>query len=114
MIVEGQIQGGMSQALGFGAMEKLEIDGQGRFKQKALADYMVPTSLDFPRTQAATVDNPYTYGPFGAKGMGEMVHDGAHAAFAAAVRNAVGRPCRSVPVTPEKILEIYENPEGAE
>jgi CO/xanthine dehydrogenase Mo-binding subunit len=107
-VVDGQIQGGMSQALGYGAMENLEVDDQGRFRQIAMADYMVPTSLDFPRTGAATVDNPYPYGAYGAKGMGEMVHDAGHAAYAAAVEQAVGRPCPIIPLTPERLMSIME------
>ena len=112
LVVEGQIQGGMSQALGFGAMEKLETDEEGRFRQVAMADYMVPTSLDFPRTGAATLDNPYEYGAFGAKGMGEMVHDAGHAAFAAAVEQAVGRSCPRIPLVPETLMALMNESEA--
>jgi CO/xanthine dehydrogenase Mo-binding subunit len=108
-VVNGQIQGGMSQALGYGAMENLTVDKEGVFRQKTMADYMVPTSLDFPRTGADTIDNPYDYGPFGAKGMGEMVHDGGHAAFASAVEQAIGRDCNKIPLIPETIREILKN-----
>ncbi|OQX28728.1 MAG: aldehyde oxidase [Spirochaeta sp. LUC14_002_19_P3] len=105
-VVEGQIQGGMSQALGYAYLEKLETDEKGMFRQRTMADYIVPTALDFPRTAAATENNPYKYGPFGAKGMGEMVHDGGHAAFASAVEQAVGRDCLRIPLTPERLMEI--------
>ena len=105
-VVAGQIQGGMSQALGYGSLEKLEVDGEGVFKQRTMADYIIATSLDFPRTTAVTLNNPYEFGPFGAKGMGEMVHDGGHAAYCAAVRQALGRECSAIPVTPERIMEI--------
>lgn len=108
-VVIGQIQGGMSQALGYGAMENLTVDSEGVFRQRSMADYMVPTSLDFPRTAADTIDNPYPYGPFGAKGMGEMVHDGGHAAFAAAVEQAVGKECPRIPLIPETLMEIMKN-----
>jgi len=74
-----------------------------------MADYIVPTSLDFPRTGACTVDNPYEYGPFGAKGVGEIVHDGGHAAFCAALEQATDRECPDVPLTPERLLEIMSN-----
>jgi CO/xanthine dehydrogenase Mo-binding subunit len=107
-IVAGQIEGGMNQSLGYGAMEKLEVDENGRFRQITMSDYMVPTSLDFPRTASATVDNPYEYGAFGAKGMGEMVHDGGHAAYAAAVEQAVGQPCPAIPLVPEKLMSIMK------
>jgi len=108
-VVNGQIQGGMSQALGYAALEKLAVDGEGRFMQRTMADYIVPTSLDFPRTGAATIDNPYAYGPFGAKGMGEMVHDGGHMAYAAAVEQAIGKDCPRIPLVPETILEIVHD-----
>ncbi len=105
-VVAGQIQGGMSQALGFGSFEKLQVDEAGVFRQRTMADYIVATSLDFPRTEAATLDNPYEYGAFGAKGMGEMVHNAGHTAYCAAVAQAVGRICPDVPLTPERLLEI--------
>lgn len=108
-VVHGQIHGGMSQALGYGYLEKLEVDERGVFRQASMADYIVPTSLDLPRTGAATVDNPYEYGPFGAKGMGEMVHDGGHAALAAAVSQALGRNCDRIPLSPETILRMVED-----
>jgi CO/xanthine dehydrogenase Mo-binding subunit len=109
LVVNGQIQGGMSQALGFGSLEKLEVDSEGRFLQRSMADYTVATSLDFPRTYATTIDNPYEHGPFGAKGMGEMVHNGGHAAFAAAVEQATGRSCPTVPITPERLMETIRD-----
>ncbi len=108
-VVDGQIQGGMSQALGYACLEKLETDGDGAFKQTTMADYIIPTALDYPRTQAVTIDNPYEFGPFGAKGMGEMVHDGGHAAFASAVEQATGRDCPKIPVTPEYLMEVMTN-----
>ena len=108
-VVAGQIQGGMSQALGYACLENLEVDGDGVFRQRTMADYIVPTSLDFPRTGACTLDNPYEYGPFGAKGVGEIVHDGGHAAFCAALEQATGRDCPDVPLTPERLLEIMNN-----
>jgi len=105
-VVLGQIQGGMSQALGYGAMENLDIRKDGTFRQVTMADYIIPTSMDFPRTEGDTVDNPYQYGPFGAKGMGEMVHGAAHAALANAVSQAIGRDCTRIPLTPEQIMEF--------
>jgi CO/xanthine dehydrogenase Mo-binding subunit len=108
-VVNGQIQGGMSQSLGYGAMENLTVDREGVFEQRSMADYMVPTSLDFPGTVADTIENPYPYGAFGAKGMGEMVHNGGHAAFAAAVEQAVGRECHKIPIIPELLMEIMKH-----
>jgi CO/xanthine dehydrogenase Mo-binding subunit len=103
-IIEGQVDGGIVQALGYGYLEKLE-EHEGRFQQRTMADYVIPTSMDFPKIESDLVENPYEYGPFGAKGAGELVFDGAAAAFADAVQMAVGKPVRRIPVTPEYILE---------
>ncbi|MGC9312802.1 MAG: xanthine dehydrogenase family protein molybdopterin-binding subunit, partial [Sediminispirochaetaceae bacterium] len=107
-IVEGQVDGGIIQALGYGHLEKLEAR-DGRFQQRTMADYVIPTSVDFPRIESTLVDNPYEYGPFGAKGAGELVFNGASAAFADAVQMAVDRNIRKIPVSPEYILEVMSH-----
>lgn len=107
-IVHGQVNGGVIQALGYASLEKLELK-EGRFYQNTLADYMIPTSLDFPPVYSKLVENPYEYGPFGAKGLGELVFDGAAASFAAAVQHAIGRPVGRIPVTPEYIMELMSD-----
>jgi CO/xanthine dehydrogenase Mo-binding subunit len=70
---------------------------------------VIPTSVDFPRIKSALVDNPYEYGPFGAKGAGDLVFNGASAAFADAVQMAVDRNIRKIPVSPEYILEVMSH-----
>ncbi len=107
-IVEGQAEGGIIQALGYASLEKLETSG-GRFLQNTMADYTIPTSMDFPSVNFDLVDNPYEYGPFGAKGAGELVFDGAAPAFADAVQMALDRDIRRIPVSPEYIMEVVEN-----
>jgi CO/xanthine dehydrogenase Mo-binding subunit len=104
-IAHGQVHGGVIQALGYGSMEKLELK-DGAFYQNTFADYMIPTTLDFPSVRSELVDNPYEYGPFGAKGMGELVFDGAAAAYAAAVQQAVGCRISAIPVSPEYIMNL--------
>jgi CO/xanthine dehydrogenase Mo-binding subunit len=107
-VVEGQVDGGIIQALGYGSLEKLEVK-EGRFQQKTMADYTIPTTMDFPKIKSALVDNPYEYGPFGAKGAGELVFDGAAAAFADAVQMAINGDVQQIPVTPEYIMEVRED-----
>jgi CO/xanthine dehydrogenase Mo-binding subunit len=106
-IVEGQIIGGMVQALGYSYLEKLEFS-DGRFRQATMSDYMIPTSMDFPSTKSAIVDNPFEYGAYGAKGAGEMVFDGAAPAFGAAVSQAVDTIIDEVPVLPETLMELTD------
>lgn len=104
-IMEGQIEGGMIQGLGYGSLEKLEVK-DGKFHQNTMADYTIPTSLDFPTTVSETMENPFEYGPSGAKGAGELVFDGAAPAFSGAVENALGRAMPRIPLTPETIMEV--------
>jgi len=91
LIVHGQINGGILQSLGYGSMEKLEVKG-GRFKQKSMSDYVIPTSMDFPKQFYHIQENPYPWGPYGAKGMGELVFNGASAAYVDAVERALNVP----------------------
>lgn len=109
LIVEGQAHGGMSQALGYAGLEKLE-QRDGVFLQGTMADYCIPTSLDFPPVHTELVENPYPFGPFGAKGSGELVFDGGAPAFAAAVQQAIGREVCAIPLTPERIRRIAREP----
>jgi CO/xanthine dehydrogenase Mo-binding subunit len=81
---------------------------KGKILQTSVTDYIIPTSLDLPPAVIQLIDNPYENGPFGAKGAGELPHIGVAPAFAAAVQNALNRPVRKIPVTPEYLMEITE------
>jgi len=107
-IVEGQIEGGMVQGLGYANIERMEVK-DGRYMQNTMADYCIPTTLDYPSIGSDLVDNPYEYGPSGAKGAGELVFDGAAPAFADAVQMAVNRNLYKIPVSPEYVLEVSED-----
>jgi CO/xanthine dehydrogenase Mo-binding subunit len=104
LALEGQAHGGMVQALGWAGLEKLENRG-GEYRQATLADYAIPTSLDAPPIEVDLVENPYPLGPFGAKGAGELVFDGAAAAFAMAVQQAVDAEFSDLPLTAERVAE---------
>lgn len=103
-IMQGQSAGGIIQALGYASLEKCELKN-GAFMQHTMADYTIPTSMDFPGVETAFIDNPYKYGPSGAKGAGELVFDAAPPAYAEAVQNAIGKRIYDIPVTPEMIME---------
>ena len=108
LIVHGQINGGILQSLGYGSMEKLEVKG-GRFKQKSMSDYVIPTSMDFPKQFYHIQENPYPWGPYGAKGMGELVFNGASAAYVDAVERALNTRFTSIPIPPEDIEEAMKH-----
>jgi len=104
LVVEGQIEGGLVQSLGWAYLEKMEVK-EGRIQQRTMADYVIPTSLDVPVIENDFVLNPYEDGIFGAKGAGEIVHNGGAPAFLEAVQMAAGGRFYSIPLTPEKIME---------
>ena len=108
LIVHGQINGGILQSLGYGSMEKLEVKG-GRFKQKSMSDYVIPTSMDFPKQFYHIQENPYPWGPYGAKGMGELVFNGASAAYVDAGERALNTRFTSIPIPPEAIEEAMKH-----
>jgi len=98
----------MLQGLGHGSIEKLEIKN-GRLIQRTNTDYVIPTALDFPKIESATIRNPYENGPFGAKSAGELTFIGAPVAYALAVENALGIDICKIPVTPEYLMEVMNN-----
>jgi len=108
LIVRGQIEGGMVQGLGYASMEVMHHK-DGRLLQRTNTDYVIPTAMDFPKIQSKLVNNPYTNGPFGAKGVGETTLIGAAAAYALAVQNAIGHYINKIPVTPEYLMEVMSN-----
>ncbi len=104
-IVQGQIEGGFMQGLGYASMEKLTTR-QGKLLQDTLSSYMIPTSHDFPNLTIKLIDNPNPDGPYGAKGLGELPLIGVAPAYANAVSHAIGKPINTIPITPEIILEV--------
>ena len=103
-IVHGQINGGIIQSLGYASMEKME-NKNGHFRQESMSDYVIPTSMDFPKQEYFLEDNPYEWGPFGAKGMGELVFNGADAAYVDALERALGVETFKIPLPSEDIEE---------
>ena len=101
-IVEGQIEGGTVQALGWAASEEVVLT-DGAMSNNRLSKYIIPTALDVPDITVLIHENPYVNGPFGAKGVGEMPMDGAAPAFAAAVDQATGGFFRQIPILPEVV-----------
>lgn len=106
-IVRGQIEGGIIQGLGYGGMEVMQTR-DGAPLQASLTDYAVPTALDFPPIESMLIDNPFSGGPFGARGLGELPLVGAAPALALAIQNAIGRKVTQLPVTPEIIMEMMK------
>jgi CO/xanthine dehydrogenase Mo-binding subunit len=69
-----------------------------------LTNYIIPTTLDTPAIDVIILENPYSGGPFGAKGLGELPIDGPAPALVNAIRH-LGVDIRSIPADPEQIME---------
>ncbi|MBU0549921.1 xanthine dehydrogenase family protein molybdopterin-binding subunit [Myxococcota bacterium] len=104
VIVEGQLEGGAVQALGYATLEEVVIDARGAMKNNRLTDYIIPTTMDTPELETAIVEYPFAGGPYGAKGIGELPHDVPAAAVAAAIEDAVGVVLDQLPMTPQRVL----------
>jgi CO/xanthine dehydrogenase Mo-binding subunit len=104
---EGQITGGSHQGLGYALMEDFKLK-EGYVQTRSLSEYLVPTSLDMVPTEVIILESGTGVGPFGAKGIGEPALTPAAPAVANAVANAIGARVKSLPLTPEKVLEAIE------
>jgi len=107
--VEGQIEGGMTQGLGFAVMEEF-IEEQGLPQTTSLRTYMIPTSKDVPDIQSIILESHSGKGPFGAKGVGEPTIVATTPAVLNAIYDAVGIRIKKTPVTSEKVF--YHMKEG--
>lgn len=107
-IVTGQIEGGLLQGIGYGTIEVMECK-EGVIMQKNVTDYIIPTAADSINMETFFIENPYSLGPYGAKGAGELPLVGGAPAVALAVENAIGRKISRIPVTPEYIMELLKN-----
>jgi CO/xanthine dehydrogenase Mo-binding subunit len=106
-IVEGQIQGGVSQGAGYALYENLIID-QGKVLNTTLAEYRIPTALDLPQIHTVLIEQPSDRGPYGVKGVGEPPTVPTAAAIANAIYNATGVRVYNLPINPEKLYQAIK------
>jgi CO/xanthine dehydrogenase Mo-binding subunit len=106
-LCEGQVIGGSTQGLGWALLEE-PVYKDGVMINSQLTNYVIPTSLDTPPFDVVLVEKPYSRGPFGAKGVGELPMDVPAPAVAAAVKHATGRLICTIPITPERIAEALK------
>jgi CO/xanthine dehydrogenase Mo-binding subunit len=100
--VEGQIEGGIAMGLGYALMEEIVLKN-GYIQNLSLQDFLIPTMLDVPNVRSVIVETKNLYGPFGAKGVGEMPNIPTAPAIINAISHACGGRVRSLPADPEKI-----------
>ena len=103
----GQIEGGTLQSVGYAIMERHETK-RGRFLTNRFQNYIIPTTLDAPEMETVILEDPFSFGPMGAKGLGELPMDGGAPAIANAIAHATGLFPRDLPITPERLYELWK------
>ncbi len=106
MIVEGQIQGGLTEGYGIAFMELITFDAEGNCIGSNLMDYLIPGSMETPKFEIGQTVTPSPHHPLGAKGVGESATVGSPAAYVNAVIDALspyGITNIDMPVTSDKV-----------
>jgi CO/xanthine dehydrogenase Mo-binding subunit len=106
--VEGQVQGGAVQGIGWALSEEYIYDKNGRMDNPGFLDYRCPVASDLPMVDAILVEVPNPRHPFGAKGVGEVPIVPPMAAVANAIRDAIGIRMHHLPMSPPKVLAALE------
>jgi putative selenate reductase molybdopterin-binding subunit len=99
----GQVEGGMTQALGYGHCEEMAYDAKGKMVNAALGPYKIYRADEMPELEVILVQTLEPSGPFGAKAVAEIPKDGVAPALASAIFNATGVRIRNIPFTPERV-----------
>ncbi|MGA9994717.1 MAG: xanthine dehydrogenase family protein molybdopterin-binding subunit [Pyrinomonadaceae bacterium] len=104
ILAAGQIEGGVAQAIGYTLYENV-VWRDGRMINNQMTNYIMPTAADLPPIRVFFEENPYAYGPAGAKGIGELPMDGAAPAILNAIENATGVSVNYIPLLPESLMQ---------
>ncbi|MXZ42842.1 MAG: xanthine dehydrogenase family protein molybdopterin-binding subunit [Caldilineaceae bacterium SB0666_bin_21] len=104
--VEGQIQGGVAQGIGWALNEEYIYSEDGRLLNASLLDYRMPTALDLPMIETVLVEVPWPDHPYGVRGCGETPIVPPAGALAAALHDALGIRPTELPMSPGKVLEL--------
>ena len=112
--VEGQMQGGVAQGIGWALNEEYIYDKDGHVDNPGFLDYRMPVCSDLPMLDAVMIEVPNPKHPQGVRGVGEVPLVPALAAIRNAVYDALGTRFYSLPMSPPKVLEALELPEAAE
>lgn len=99
---EGQIEGGVMQGVGYALTEE-HIVNNGKILNNQFSTYLIPVAPDTPEIIPVIVENPFHWGPYGAKGLGEAPLIGVAPAITNSIANAIGIRLNEIPATPERI-----------
>ena len=112
VLAEGQVMGGVAQAIGFALYEKV-VWQNGRMSNNQMTNYIMPASMDLPPIRVFFEELGNVHGAHGAKGIGELPMDGPAPAIINAVEDATGVRFSSIPLLPEDLFEALR-PESGE
>ncbi len=110
--VEGQLQGGVVQGIGWALNEEYVYNQSGKMDNPTFLDYRMPTSLDLPMIDTVLVEVPNPGHPFGVRGVGEVCIVPPLAAVANAIHGALGVRMDALPMSPGNVLEALWAKEG--
>ena len=103
VLATGQIEGGIAQGIGYALYEKVVLQN-GRMANNQMTNYIMPTAEDVPPIHVFWEELLFEHGGFGAKGIGELPHDGPAPAILNAIRDAIGVSFNSIPLLPEDLF----------
>jgi len=111
--VEGQMQGGAVQGIGWALNEEYIYDANGRLENPGFLDYRIPVCSDVPMIDTVIVEVPNPRHPYGVRGVGETPIVPPMAAIANAMENALGIRFTHLPMSPPRVLEAIEATDSA-
>ena len=110
--VEGQMQGGITQGIGWALNEEYYMNDQGGLMNSSFLDYRIPTALDVPMMDTIIVEVPNPAHPLGIRGVGETNLVSVMSSVSNAIHDAVGIRLRSLPMKPGRVLEAMHQKEN--
>jgi CO/xanthine dehydrogenase Mo-binding subunit len=103
VLAGGQIEGGVAQGIGYALYEKV-VWHNGNMANNQMTNYIMPTAEDVPPIHVYFEEIPFQYGGYGAKGIGELPHDGPAPAILNAIKDATGVSFHAIPLMPEDMM----------
>ncbi len=103
VLAGGQVEGGIAQGIGYALYEKVVLQS-GHMANNQMTNYIMPTAEDVPPIHIFFAEIPFEHGGFGAKGVGELPHDGPAPAILNAIRDATGVGFHAIPLLPEDLF----------
>jgi len=110
--VEGQMQGGAAQGIGWALNEEYLWDGEGKVENPGFLDYRMPVASDLPMIDTVIVEVPNPIHPYGVRGVGETPIVPPLATVANAMRSATGVRFEQLPMSPPRVLDALDERKG--